>query len=613
MHLKPNLKKFDAVIPDRAAQSEATTQRLISYLRVLCAMLSLNADALPAGELHMTKSSIRESPTPSELIGSFGAILSQFERSHTAKAAEGLREGTVVSVSADSVFVNIGFKTEGVLPLSEFQNDSAVKPGDKLQVTIKGRDPEGYYQLTRSKAARPTDWAALERAFADKTTIVGTVTGVVKGGLSVDVGVRAFMPASRSGMRDAAELEKLVEQEIHCRIIKLDAADEDVVVDRRIVAEEEEQTVKDRRYSELKEGETVSGAVRSLTDYGAFVDIGGVDALLHVGDISWSRVNKPADVLSVGQQVEARVLKIDPDKRRISIGMKQLQPQPWDSVPEKYKVGERVRGTVTRVMDFGAFVELEPGVEGLIHVSEMSWVKKVSKPSDLVKPGETVEAVIIAVNAAEQRMSLGLKQALGDPWADAAQKFPVGTAVEGPVVSLTNFGAFVQVAEGIEGMIHVSDISAEKRINHPQDALKVGQSVKTQVLELDTAKRRLKLGIKQLVPTSIDEYLAEHQPGDVVSGRIVEVVGDSALTELGEGILATCRMAERAGQGPSGTKQPARSTVAITSLSAMLAARWKAGAVAESSKPQEVRAGQVRSFRITKLNSVAKKIEVELS
>src|SRR6266702_4796102 len=261
----------------------------------------------------MSKPNIPESSVISEPNESFGNILSQFEQDHAVKRAEGSREGRVVSVSSDSVVLDIGFKTEGVLPLSELKNDpSAVKPGDKLQVTIKGRDPEGYYQLTCSNEARPTDWAALERAFADKTTIVGTVTGVVKGGLSVDVGVRAFMPASRSGVREAAEMEKLVEHEIRCRIVKLDAADEDVVVDRRIVVEEEEQTVKDRRYSELKEGETVSGAVRSLTDYGAFVDIGGVDALLHVGDISWSRVNKPADVLSAGQQIEAKVLRIDP-------------------------------------------------------------------------------------------------------------------------------------------------------------------------------------------------------------------------------------------------------------------------------------------------------------
>src|SRR5436305_3789960 len=557
----------------------------------------------------MSNPNIPESPDRAESAESFDSILSQFERSHTAKAAEGLREGTVVSVSADSVFVDIGFKTEGILPLSEFQNDSAVKPGDKLQVTIKGRDPEGYYQLTRSKAARPTDWAALERAFAAKSTIVGTVTGVVKGGLSVDVGVRAFMPASRSGVRDAAELEKLVEQEIRCRIIKLDAADEDVVVDRRAVAEEEEQTIKDQRYSELKEGATVSGSVRTLTDYGAFVDVGGADALLHVSDISWGRINKPADVLSIGQPIEVKVLKIDPEKRRVSVGMKQLQPHPWDSVASKYRVGERVRGTVTRVMDFGAFVELEPGVEGLIHVSEMSWVRKVRKPSDLVKPGETVEAVILAVNPAEQRMSLGLKQALGDPWADAAQKFSVGSEVEGPVVSLTKFGAFVQLAEGIEGMVHVSDISAEKRINHPQDVLKVGQSVKALVLEVDAEKRRLKLGMKQLVPTSIDEYVVEHKSGDEVSGRVVEVSSGGAQVELGEGIRAACKLSQPKKEDATHASEPGTD---VASLSSMLAARWKSGALAESSKPQEIQSGQIRKFRITRLDPATKKIEVEL-
>ncbi len=562
----------------------------------------------------MSNPNVSEYPSVVESDESFGKILSQFEQTHGAKPVQGLREGTVVSISADSVVLDVGFKTEGVLPLSEFQNDrEAVKVGDKLQVTIKGRDPEGYYLLTRGKAARPADWAALERAFADKTTIVGTVTGVVKGGLSVDVGVRAFMPASRSGVRDAAEMEKLVEQEIRCRIIKLDAADEDVVVDRRIVAEEEEQSIKDRRYAELKEGDTVSGTVRSLTDYGGFVDLGGVDALLHVGDISWGRINKPSDVLSVGQEIEVKVLTIDLEKRRVSVGMKQLQAQPWDSVLNKYRVGDRVRGTVTRVADFGAFVELEPGIEGLIHVSEMSWVKRVRKPSDLVKPGETVEAVVLGINPDEKRISLGLKQALGDPWADAARKFPVGTVVEGPIVSLTKFGALVQAGEGIEGMIHVSDISAEKRINHPQDVFKVGQSVKAQVLELDTEKRRLKLGIKQLVPTSIDEYLAEHQAGDVVSGRVVEVTGGSVLVELGEGIRATGKIKESPTQAHSEAQGSAGSTTDLKSLSSMLAAKWKAGAVTESSKPQEIRAGQVRSFRISSLDAEAKKIEVDLA
>ncbi len=504
-----------------------------------------------------------------------------------------------------------GFKTEGILPLTAFQSaKEAVKAGDKLLVSIKGRDQGGYYELTLGKVERPTDWASLKKAFDEKTTIVGTVTGVVKGGLSVDVGVRAFMPASRSGARDAAEMEKLVEQEIRCRITKLDEADEDLVVDRRIVAEEEERAAKGRRYAEVQEGATVHGTVRSLTDYGAFVDIGGVDALLHVSDISRSRVSKPADVLSVGQEVDVKVLKIDAEKRRISVGMKQLEPDPWDSVAAKYKPGDRAHGTVTRVLDFGAFVELEPGIEGLIHISEMSWVKRVKTPSDVVKPGETVEAVILGVSVGERRLSLGLKQALGDPWADAATKFAVGSAVEGPVTSLTKFGAFVQLSEGIEGMIHVSDMSAEKRINHPQDVLKVGQSVKAQVLEVDIEKRRLKLGMKQLVPTSIEEYIAEHQEGNVVSGRVVEISGKQTRVELGEGIQATCRIAVE----PSTTEKTFVEPKAdVASLSSMLKAHWKGGAGAAGAKPEAIRAGQIRSFRIARLDPDAKKIELELA
>jgi small subunit ribosomal protein S1 len=554
-----------------------------------------------------------ESQSTNEPNESFSDILSQFERSKTRKPGEAGkgREGTVIAVTADSVLVDIGFKSEGILPLAAFQNaGETVKPGDKLVVSVKGRDPEGYYELTRGKIERPKDWASLEKAFADHVTIVGTVTGVVKGGLSVDVGVRAFMPASRSGARDAAEMEKLVEREIRCRIIKLDSTEEDVVVDRRAVAEEEERTVKDRRYSEVTPGETVRGVVRSLTEYGAFVDIGGVDALLHVSDISRSRVSNPADVLSVGQEVDVKVLKIDIEKRRISVGMKQLEPDPWDFAAEKYQPGERVHGIVTRVLDFGAFVELEPGIEGLIHVSEMSWARKVRTPSDVVKPGDTVEAVILAVSAGERRISLGLKQALGDPWADVAKKFAVGSVIEGPVTSITKFGAFVQLSEGVEGMIHVSDISAEKRINHPQDVLRVGQPVKAQVLEVDIEKRRLKLGIKQLVPTSIEEYIAERQAGNVVSGRVMEISGDQARVELGQGIQGTCRIpAER----PANEKTLAGTKTDLASLSSMLKAHWKGDASAGGSKPEPIQAGQIRSFRISKLDSATKKIELEIA
>ena len=490
-----------------------------------------------------------EIQSAAENTENFGDILSQYQKSHSRKADGGKQlEATVIAVNAESVFFDIGFKSEGILPLTALQGET-LKPGDKALVTVKGRDLDGYYELSRFKVERPMDWSALEKAFADKTAILGTVTAVVKGGFSVDVGVRAFMPASRSGVREAADMEKFVGQEIRCRIIKLDVADEDVVVDRRAVAEEEERSARDRMYGQIKEGDVVSGTVRSLTDYGAFVDLGGVDALLHVGEISWSRVNKPSDVLSVGQSIEVKVLKQsnEGDKRRISVGLKQLQAHPWDAVAGKYNAGDRVRGTVTRLMDFGAFVELEPGIEGLIHISEMSWARgKIRKASDVVKQGETVEVVILGVQSAERRISLGLKQALGDPWADISQKFAVGSAVEGPITSLTKFGAFVQLSEGIEGMVHVSDISAEKRINVPADVLRVGQIVKAQVLAIDLEKRQMRLGMKQLVPTGIDEYLVEHNEGDVVTGRLMDDSAAQSRVELGEGIHATCKITKPA-------------------------------------------------------------------
>jgi len=545
---------------------------------------------------------------------SFQSILAKFEHATARKPTEGRKQlqGTVVAVTGDSVFLDIGYKTEGILPISAFaESAEAVKPGDKMPVSITGRDPEGYYQLSRTRVERPTDWASLEQAFAEQAPIMGTVTAVIKGGLSVDVGVRAFMPASRTGTRDATEMEKLVGEEIRCRITKLNVAEEDVVVDRRAVLEEEELKSKQRRYSELKEGDTVSGTVRSLTDYGAFVDIGGVDALLHVGELSWTRVNKPADVLAVGQQLDARVIKIEPEKRRISLSLKQLQQHPWEGVAEKYKVNDRVRGTVTRLVDFGAFVELEPGVEGLIHISEMSWAKRIKKASDVVKQGDNVDAIILGIDSANRRISLGLKQALGDPWAQAEKDFPAGSIIEGPVTSLTNFGAFVQLVEGVEGMVHVGSISAEKRIEHPKDVLRVGQVVRAQVLEFDREKRRISLGMKQLVATGIDEYLAEHKAGDIVTGRLMDISGKQGRVELGDGIHANCRVPETAPQKQE--KETAGAAKAdLSSLSSMLSARWK-GRASTPTPPQPATAGQVRSFRITRLDPASKTIELELA
>ena len=548
---------------------------------------------------------------------SFKDILLEYEKSHTRKAEERSKglQGTVIAVTNDSAVLDIGYKTEGILSLAGLQAaGETVKPGDKLMVTVTGRDPEGYYELSRGKVVRVTDWGSLESAFAGRETIVGTVSSVIKGGLSVDVGVRAFLPASRSGARDAAAMEELVGQQIHCRITKLDVADEDVVVDRRAVLEEEERATKQRRYSEIQEGETISGTVRSLTDFGAFVDIGGVDALLHVSDIAWNRINKPSDVLAVGQQVEVKVLKVDPGKRRISLGMKQLQPHPWDQTAEKFKAGERVRGVVTRIADFGAFVELEPGIEGLIHISEMSWSKRVNNPSEIVKPGDTVEAVILNVNPAARRISLGLKQALGDPWADAPEKFPVGSAVEGPVTSLTKFGAFVKLAEGVEGMVHISEITNEKRINHPQEVLKVGQVVKAVVLEMEKARRMIRLSIKQTVPSSLEEYIAEHHEGDLVTGRMGEVSDGRARVELGEGVQGMLRMTAADAAAANAVKEAAQeeNKTDLASLSSMLNARWR-GVASSPSPTNDVAKGQIRSFRISKLDAASKTIELELA
>jgi small subunit ribosomal protein S1 len=552
------------------------------------------------------------SSTVDDSTESFGSLLSEFEKTQAdrSKTDAAQKEGIVVSISSDSVFLDIGFKVEGVLSRHAFENNAeGVAVGDRFPVSVKGRNEEGYYALSRLKIAQPRDWSSLEEAYAQKAAVVGTVTGVVKGGLTVDVGVRAFMPASRSGTRDAAELEKLVGQEITCRIVKLDAAEEDVVVDRRVLLEEQSRQLEQKRYSEVSEGDIVSGQVRSLTSYGAFVDLGGVDGLLHVSDIAWSRVNNPEEVLTVGQQLQVKILKVDADSKRISLGLKQLQPEPWDSAADRYQLSQRVSGIVKRLTDFGAFIEVEPGIEGLIHVSEMSWVNKVRKPSDLLKLDDTVEAVILSISPAERRLSLGLKQALGDPWTVVPQKFPAGSAIEGPVVRLTKFGAFVKLTEGIEGLVHISEISAEKRINHPQDVLRVGEIVKAQILAIDMEKRQIKLSMKQLIPTDLDEYLQEHSVGDVVSGRLIEQTDDNAIVELGEGIRANCALAK----AEAAVSSQSEAKLDLSALGSMLNARWKGETKASVTQAEPLRAGQVRNFKIITIDSDTKQIALELA
>ena len=550
----------------------------------------------------MPPTNLPDSPEASAPDTSFGDILSEFEQTHHARGET--VEGTVVSVTPDGAFVDIGRKMDGVLP-----PDSKVelKKGMKVLVSIRGRDGEGNYLLSTIKVEIPRDWSALETAFAEKRTIGGTVLEIVKGGLRVDVGVRAFMPASRSGAREQADLEKLVGQDIECRITKLDTATEDVVVDRRVVLEERERQSRQEAFGRLQEGSIVRGTVRTLTDFGAFVDLGGVDGLLHVTDMAYARNVKPSDVVKTGDEIDVKILKINPETRKIALGLKQLSPDPWLLAVEKFPQGSRARGKVSRVTDFGAFVELEPGVEGLIHVSEMSWSKKNVKAADIVKPGDLVEVVVLGVNPADRRIALGLKQALGDPWEDAVKKYPVGSVAEGPVTSLAKFGAFVDLGDGIEGMIHIGDISREKRLNHPNEVLKQGEKVKAQVLEVDRERRRFKLGIKQLEPTSIDEYLAEHHPGEVVSGRVVDVSGGRAKVELGEGVTAFAKIPEQKQEASGGAAK-----ADLSAMTAMLAQKWKSGGDAAASA-DALRAGQIRSFRITAIDAAAKKLELEFA
>jgi small subunit ribosomal protein S1 len=552
----------------------------------------------------MVQPNSSDAPEATSVDSSFGDILSQFEQTHHARGET--LEGTVVSVTPDGVFVDVGRKMDGVLPLDPAQK---LKPGDKLLVSIRGRDEQGTYLLSTVKVETPRDWSGLEAAFASKRIIGGTVLEVVKGGLRVDVGVRAFMPASRSGAREQADLEKLVGQEIECRITKLDTTSEDVVVDRRVVLEERERAAKEESFGRLQEGQILRGTVRSVTDFGAFVDLGGLDGLLHVSDMAYSRSVKPSDIVSPGDSIDVKILKIQRESRKISLGLKQLAEDPWTRAAEKFPQGERVKGRVSRVADFGAFVELEPGIEGLIHVSEMSWTtKKNLRPADIVKVGDSVEVVVLGVNTGERRIALGLKQALGDPWEEAVKKYPVGSAVEAPVTSLAKFGAFVDLGEGIEGMIHIGDISREKRLNHPNEVLKVGQKVKAQVLEADRERRRIRLGIKQLEPTSIDEYIAEHKAGDVVSGRLAEVSGNRARVELGEGVFAQCKLPEQKQQEAAASASKAD----LSTLSAMLSAKWKSGA-GQQAAAEALRAGQVRSFKILSVDPAQKKIELELA
>ncbi len=551
---------------------------------------------------------------------SFGDILAQFEQEQAtapvptrAKAAPGPIKGKVLAITEDSIFVDIKGKADGILPKSALTPEMAdVAVGDLVEVTITSRTEEGQAILSPLKVEKPKDWSALLSAFEEKRNIAGKVSETVKGGLRVDIGGRAFMPASRSGTRDAFELQKLVGQDIEVRILSIDTEKEDIVVDRRVVLEEEAAKKKDELFQALKEGDVVKGRIRSVTDFGAFLDLGGVDGLLHVADMSWHRVGKPADVVNVGDELEVKILKLNANTRKVSLGLKQMNPDPWTVASEQFQIGQKVTGSVARLTDFGAFVELSPGVDGLVHLSQMSWSKKVRKPSDLLKVGDQVEVIILGVKSADKRIELSLKNALGDPFVEALEKYKPGTIVEAPVTSIQAFGAFVDLGDGIDGMIHIGDMANDIRIDHPRDVVKEGQTVRAIVLDVDKDRRRIRMGLKQLQPTKIDNFITEHKVGETISGLITDVRGNNIKLEVAEGVLAECKLEEpKKEEAKPASEAPGSADVG--SLAALLKGRWKEGKGGDPApKPSALRPGLLRSVKIVSLDVEHKRIVVEL-
>jgi small subunit ribosomal protein S1 len=500
-------------------------------------------------------------PADEEVPNNYENLLDDY--SHFAPpAADEVLQGKVVGITAKDVIVDFGYKSEGLVPIDQFQGpggEVTVQVGDPVDVMIDhaGEQPEGYVLLSHTRAARLRIWDNLEKAYQEQLVISGRVLGRVKGGLAVDVGIKAFMPGSQADPRPVHNLDSLVGQDIPVKIIKLNRRRGNVVVSRKTAVEEEITVRKSATLEHLADGSVVTGIVKNLTEYGAFIDLGGIDGLLHVTDISYGRVTHPSEMLHVGEEVTVKVLKFDKSKERVSLGIKQLGPDPWETVAERYPLNTKVVGRVVNVTDYGAFVELEPGVEGLIHISEMTWSRRMKHPSKVVKPGDQVEAVILEVHSRDRRISLGLKQLEPNPWTTIDTRYSVGSVVEGRVRNMTDFGAFIEIEEGIDGLVHVSDLSWTKRVKHPSEILKKGQTVQAVILNIDSASHRLSLGIKQLQPDAWESYFQTHQVGDTVHGRVCRLASFGAFVELAEGVEGLCHFSEVPGfSGRRGHEEP---------------------------------------------------------
>ena len=454
------------------------------------------------------------------------------------------------------VVVDVGGKFEGLVPAQEFVDSGSpieFGAGQTIEVERLHAQKDGYVLLSHVRAHRRRVWERIEKSYREHATIKGKVTERIKGGLVVDIGVRAFLPASQIELRPVHDLEAWKEHEIEVRVLKLNRKRGNVVVSRRAILEEDQKSKRETLMGSLSEGAIVTGKVKNVTDYGVFVDLGGMDGLLHVSDLVWGRVPHPSTVVKAGDDMQVQILKFDKEKQRISLGRKQLLPDPWATVPERFPVGTRVHGKVVGVTDYGAFVQIEPGVEGLVHVSEMSWSKRTKHPSKIVKEGDEVEVVVLEVKTEQRRISLGLKQTQPDPWDAAAEKYPVGTVVSGRIRNLADFGAFVEIEEGMEGLIHISDVSWTERIKHPSEKFKKGDTVEAKVLKVDSQNRRLSLGVKQVKDIWADWFTA-HKVGDVVKGKVARTTDFGAFVELAEGIEGLCHVSEIEERRPKGDR-----------------------------------------------------------
>ncbi len=504
-----------------------------------------------------------ETTEAAEATETMDQLMDQFAVPEPVAAEGEIFDGRVLAVTDAGVIVDVGGKFEGLVPAQEFVDSGSpieFGAGQTIEVERLHSQKDGYVLLSHVRAHRRRVWERIEKSYREHATITGKVTERIKGGLVVDIGVRSFLPASQIELRPVHDLDGWKDKDIDVRVLKLNRKRGNVVVSRRAILEEDQKSKRDALMASLSEGAMVTGKVKNVTDYGVFVDLGGMDGLLHVSDLVWGRVPHPSSIVKAGDELQVQILKFDKDKQRISLGRKQLLPDPWATVPERFPVGTRVQGKIVGVTDYGAFVQIEPGVEGLVHVSEMSWSKRTKHPSKIVKEGDDVEVVVLEVKTDQRRISLGLKQTQPDPWDAAAEKYPVGTVISGRIRNLADFGAFVEIEEGMEGLIHISDVSWTERIKHPSEKFKKGDTVEAKVLKVDSQNRRLSLGIKQMKDIWAN-WFTDHKIGDIIKGKVARTTDFGAFVELAEGIEGLCHVSEIEERRPKGDRdkeKPAR-------------------------------------------------------